>query len=200
MSQTQAMGFKRVKWSKLPNRILNALIRYFVLEVPSSRAARESGINRHSADRIYTLVRKCLVYACEAEAPPGRGVHEVDESYFGVRRKGHRGRGAAGKVPVFGILKRSGRVYTRRFPMSRRPRSKPSFSSAFRKAAPSIRILSAAMMASSLLATGTTGSTMTAGLLKGNAGTSMALRTSGALPRRNCAGTMGSRETAFSST
>lgn len=31
---------------------------------------------------------------------------EVDESYFGGRRKGKRGRGAAGKVPVFGLLKR----------------------------------------------------------------------------------------------
>jgi len=37
---------------------------------------------------------------------------ELDESYFGGTRKGKRGRGAAGKVPVFGILKRSGKVYT----------------------------------------------------------------------------------------
>lgn len=33
---------------------------------------------------------------------------EVDESYFGGRRKGKRGLGATGKVPVFGILKRGG--------------------------------------------------------------------------------------------
>ena len=37
---------------------------------------------------------------------------EIDECYFGGVRKGKRGRGAAGKVPVFGILKRGGRVYT----------------------------------------------------------------------------------------
>ena len=36
----------------------------------------------------------------------------MDESYFGGRRKGRRGRGAAGKVVVFGILKCNGRVYT----------------------------------------------------------------------------------------
>ena len=36
----------------------------------------------------------------------------MDESYFVGRRKGRRGRGAAGKVVVFGILKRNGRVYT----------------------------------------------------------------------------------------
>jgi len=31
---------------------------------------------------------------------------------IGGRRKGKRGRGAAGKVPVFGLLKRNGKVYT----------------------------------------------------------------------------------------
>ena len=39
-----------------------------------------------------------------------RGEVEADEAYFGGRRKGKRGRGAAGKVPVFGILERGGRV------------------------------------------------------------------------------------------
>lgn len=32
-------------------------------------------------------------------------------SYFGGHRKGKRGRGAVGKVPVFGLLKRHGKVY-----------------------------------------------------------------------------------------
>ena len=41
---------------------------------------------------------------------------KVDESYFGGRRKGKRGRGAAGKVPVFGILQREGKVYTKVIP------------------------------------------------------------------------------------
>jgi len=44
------------------------------------------------------------------------GEFEVDESYFGGSRKGQRGRGAAGKVPVFGILKRGGKVYTQVIP------------------------------------------------------------------------------------
>ncbi|CWP45491.1 IS1016 transposase [Neisseria meningitidis] len=34
------------------------------------------------------------------------GEVEADESYFGGQRKGKRGRGAAGKVAVFGLLKR----------------------------------------------------------------------------------------------
>jgi len=39
-----------------------------------------------------------------AGAAPFAGEIEVDESYFGGRRKGKRGRDAAGKVSVFGLL------------------------------------------------------------------------------------------------
>ncbi len=37
----------------------------------------------------------------------------TDESYFGGKRKGKRGCGAAGKIPVFGLLNRGGKVYTK---------------------------------------------------------------------------------------
>jgi transposase len=47
------------------------------------------------------------------------GAIEVDESYFGGRRKGKRGRGAAGKVPGFGILQRGGKVYTKVIPAAK---------------------------------------------------------------------------------
>ncbi len=69
-------------------------------------------INRHSAERIYQIIRRCLARECELHNPLG-GEVECDESYFGGRRKGKRGRGATGKVPVFGLLKRNGKVYTR---------------------------------------------------------------------------------------
>ena len=51
----------------------------------------------------------------ESEAMFG-GEIEVDESYFGGKRKGKRVRGAAGKIPVFGLLKRGGKVYTKIIP------------------------------------------------------------------------------------
>ena len=38
------------------------------------------------------------------------GEIEADESYFGGKRKGKRGRGSRNKVPVFGILERNGNV------------------------------------------------------------------------------------------
>ena len=37
---------------------------------------------------------------------------KLDESYFGAKRiRGKRGCGDAGKTPVFGLLKRDGKVY-----------------------------------------------------------------------------------------
>ena len=41
---------------------------------------------------------------------------KVDDNYFGGVRKGKHGRGAAGKVPVFGLLKSGGKVCTVRIP------------------------------------------------------------------------------------
>lgn len=47
------------------------------------------------------------------------GEIEVDASYFGGHRKGKRGRGAAGKISVFGLLKPGGKVYARVIPGAR---------------------------------------------------------------------------------
>ena len=56
--------------------------------------------------------RKAIVQYSEQEFRKLNGKIEADESYFGGKRKGNRGRGAYNKQPVFGILERNGRVYT----------------------------------------------------------------------------------------
>ena len=59
-------------------------------------------------------MREIICYHLELEADSVvDGEIEVDESYFGGRRKGKRGRGTGSKVPVFGLLKRGGKVYTK---------------------------------------------------------------------------------------
>lgn len=88
------------------------MIEFFVLEVPANKAAKAIKINRHSAERIYHIIRLSLAIECEKESP-FNGEVEIDESYFGGHRKGMRGRGAAGKIPVFGLLKRKSNVYTK---------------------------------------------------------------------------------------
>ena len=109
------MSKRLIARSKLSNRQLNQLIDFFALEVPALKAAQVPRINRHSAERVFQVIRQHLAWECERRSPL-RGEVEADESYFGGHRKGLRGRGAAGKVAVFGLLKRRGKVYTRPVP------------------------------------------------------------------------------------
>ena len=75
-------------------------------------AANLIGVNFKTAAYYFHRLREIIYRATEDEAPFS-GEIEVDESYFGGTRKGKRGRGAGGKVPVFGLLKRGGRVYSK---------------------------------------------------------------------------------------
>ena len=88
-------------------------------------AANLLGVNKSTAAYYYHRLRE-IIYQAIADATPFAGEIEVDESYFGGRRKGKRGRGAAGKVPVFGLLKRGGRSMPWSSPMPRRRRCCPS--------------------------------------------------------------------------
>ena len=84
------MPQRLIKNSKLTNRQLNELVKYFALEVPASRAAKVMQINRHSAERAYQIIRRCLARECELYSPLG-GEVECDESYFGVAAKARAG-------------------------------------------------------------------------------------------------------------
>ncbi len=68
-------------------------------------------MNRHTATLFYHKLRETIAGHLAHEAPDLGGEVEADESYFGGVRKGKRGRGAAGKVAVFGLLKRAGKVH-----------------------------------------------------------------------------------------
>ena len=98
--------------SRLPASIQRALVRCFIAGTPARLAAPLCGVHRHTATLFYHKLRLLITERLAAELPaPFAGEIEVDESYFGGRRKGKRGRGAAGKVAVFGLLQRGGRVY-----------------------------------------------------------------------------------------
>jgi transposase len=92
------------------------LIIQFVAGVPARTAAELVGVNRHTATLYFHKLREVIAAKLVEEAPFTVGEIEVDESYFGGVRKGKRGRGAAGKVPVFGLLKRGGKVYATMIP------------------------------------------------------------------------------------
>ncbi len=88
------------------------LLEFFVLEVTARSAADLLGIQASSAVLFYRKLREVITYHLEQEAHEiFDGAVELDESYFGGAREGKRG--AAGKVAVFGILKRGGKVFTK---------------------------------------------------------------------------------------
>ena len=93
------------------------LVEHFVSGSTSRTAAALVGVNKSTAAYFYHRLREIIVLEIEQENHEVfDGEIEVDESFFGGRRKGMRGRGATGKVPVFGLLKRKGRVYTKIIP------------------------------------------------------------------------------------
>ncbi|MEM7243079.1 MAG: IS1595 family transposase [Pseudomonadota bacterium] len=93
------------------------LIEHFIAGTTARTAARLVGVHRNSAALYFHRLRQIIAVELESESKAMFGGEiEVDESYFGGRRKGQRGRGAAGKIPVFGLLKRGGKVYARVIP------------------------------------------------------------------------------------
>jgi len=82
----------------------------FELEQSVRRAAKEAKVNYKTAYRVFELIRRGILASDSEIETLLKGEVELDESYFGGRRKGKRGRGAANKIPVFGILERNGIV------------------------------------------------------------------------------------------
>jgi len=102
----------RRKWSYERRRVRYELLKPFCLSSTAHQAHRVVGCSYPTAYGAYTDFRQALVRLAVEEKQPLLGELELDESYFGGRRQGRRGRGAAGKVAVFGILERAGKVYT----------------------------------------------------------------------------------------
>ena len=101
--------------SRLSKQKQNRLIEHFIAGTTARTAAALVGVNKSTSAYYFHRLRELIYEAVEHDVPFS-GEIEVDESYFGGRRKGKRGRGAAGKIPVFGLLKRGGKVYTKIIP------------------------------------------------------------------------------------
>ena len=95
---------------RLPKEMIKEIVRLFWLMVPASRVAKDLEINRKTVFMYYTKLRNLIAEESTKSSNQFSGEIEVDEAYFGGVRKGKRGRGAGGKIPVFGLLKRNGEV------------------------------------------------------------------------------------------
>ena len=84
-----------VRKSQLSKSKQDRLIEHFVAGATARYAAYLVRVNPKIAVYYFHRLREIIAYAVFS------GEIEVGESYFGGKRKGQRGRGAAGKVPVF---------------------------------------------------------------------------------------------------
>lgn len=89
------------------------ILECFCNDFNATQTSQVTKIGRKTVNKIFNKIR-FRIFELVAEEEDLSGEVEIDESYFGARRiRGKRGRGAKGKVPVFGILKRNGKVYTK---------------------------------------------------------------------------------------
>jgi len=110
----------------LSRNIQKRLLEFFALEVTARSAADLLEIHPNTVALFYKKIRQVIAHHLQDESNElFDGCIELDESYFGGIRKGKRGRGAAGKVVVFGILKRQGKVYTVVVPDTKASKIKP---------------------------------------------------------------------------
>ena len=79
--------------------------------VSAKELQRQLGVTYKTAWRMGHEIRK---HMAKVDGDPMLGGHvEADETYIGGKRPGKRGRGAAGKTVVFGMIERGGDVITR---------------------------------------------------------------------------------------
>jgi transposase-like protein len=101
-----------MKYSRLSRIKRCQILRCFCEDITASSTAVIVSVNRKTVNAYYNEFRKAIFHQSLKESIQETGEFELDESYFGAKRiRGKRGRGAAGKTPVFGLLKRGGKVF-----------------------------------------------------------------------------------------
>jgi len=86
------------------------ILKLFELELSARKISQQTGLSYPTVLKAADVIRLAIITSRGDTGDLLQGEIELDETYFGGRRKGKRGRGAANKVPVFGILERNGVV------------------------------------------------------------------------------------------
>lgn len=98
--------------SKISERKFREIVKYFAYDLEAKKTSELVKLNRKTINNYYKKIRKAIANYQE-NTSEFSGEVELDESYFGGKRKGKdkRGRSTIDKIPVFGIKKRNGKVY-----------------------------------------------------------------------------------------
>ena len=96
---------KYSKGTHISERKFRQLIKCFSLDLNAYKTSKITNISHTTCKKIFQKLR-IYIYNNLLENTMDDGEFELDESYFGAKRiRGKRERGAAGKTPVFGLLK-----------------------------------------------------------------------------------------------
>lgn len=85
------------------------------MDFSATDAAQLTGLTRKTVTSIFLKIRQRIAQACERDSPLLTGEITLDENHPEVIRAG-RGRLSSSRTPVFGLLKRNGKVYTEMVP------------------------------------------------------------------------------------
>jgi transposase len=80
--------------------------------ISAKQLQRELGVTYKTAWRMFKQIRKLM----SENINPLIGQVKVDETYFGAKRSGKRGRGASGKSIILGMIERNGSAVARVVP------------------------------------------------------------------------------------
>ena len=107
------MKNKYAKHAHISEGMFRKVLKLFCADIPALTTGGLTGLSVQGMQQLYDGLRLRIMELALEEARPFAGEVEIDESYFGPRRvRGKRGRGAGGKTPVIGLLKRGGKVFT----------------------------------------------------------------------------------------
>ena len=107
------MKNRYIKHTHISEVKFRQLLKLFCNDLTATQVSELIGIERKTVNRIFQLLRERILALAEKESYFSTGEIEVDESYFGAKRvRGKRGRGAGGKMKIFGMKKRGEKVYT----------------------------------------------------------------------------------------
>jgi len=95
------MKNKHVIRSHIPEKKFREIIYLFSEDLSATQISHLTKISKPSINKYLVAIRFRVFEYCQDQSPLKSEI-EVDESYFGAR----------GKIIVFGLLKRQGKVYT----------------------------------------------------------------------------------------
>ena len=98
-----------IRYCKLKRKKQIELRKLFLGGVSAREAAKIANVNRNTATLFYRKLRIIIAENSQQQSPELSDDVEVDEMYYG-QRKGSIGRNPKGKIILFGMIERKGKV------------------------------------------------------------------------------------------